>query len=87
MKDETTLERDTRILTNFINSSVETLEKGEATYVKDGYSYDNKGGVYDEIIQRHSNKIVAKLLSLGYEYTTNHGFGCKDWRFTKKITL
>jgi hypothetical protein len=48
---------------------------------------DNSGGVFDYVVQQHANKIVDKLTSLGYIYTTNHGHGCKDWRFSKDFEL
>ena len=71
----------------FVDRCVESLEKGEYAYVCDGYQGGNDGDKYDNTIQSYSSKIVSKLLSLGYIHTTNHGFGCKDWKFYKEIEL
>jgi len=78
---------DTKKLKDFIDKCVERMENNGYAYVSDGYSGGNNGGQYDNLMQAHANKIVAKLVSLGYEYTTNHGHGCKDWSFSKKIDL
>lgn len=80
----TTLEKDTEILKTFIEESVQTLERGENVYVTGGYlNHCYKTRVLDE----YCSKIVSKLSSLGYEYTTNHGHGCRDYKFSKKIDL
>lgn len=71
----------------FVDNCVKSLENDNYAYVCDGYIGDNSGGKYDNVIQRHADKIVKKLVSLGYIYTTNHGFGCKDWSFTKEFDL
>ena len=71
----------------FVDKCIESLEKGDYAYVCDGYNGDNDGGKYDRLIQSYANKIVSKLTSLGYKHTTNHGHGCKDWRFYKEIEL
>jgi hypothetical protein len=78
---------DTIKLKNHVDGMIKTIEAGDYAYVKDGYHGDDKGGPYDVLFQRHCNKIVAKLVSLGYEYTTNHGFGCRDFSFSKPIEL
>jgi hypothetical protein len=82
-----TVAEDTVKVKAFIDKCVESLEKGNYAYVCDGYNGGNDGGQYDNTIQEYSGRIVAKLLSLGYIYTTNHGFGCKDWKFSKEISL
>ena len=75
---------ETQILKDFIAESVEKMDKGGVAYVSGNYcTYNHKDGVLD----RHHQKLVSKLHSLGYESTTNHGHGCLDWRFTKKIEL
>jgi len=71
----------------FIQQCVDSLEAGEYAYVCDGYLGGNDGGKYDNLIQSQSSRIVTKLLSLGYIHTTNHGYGCKDWKFYKEIEL
>jgi len=79
--------QDTEKVKAFIDKCVESLEKGDYAYVCDGYQGGNDGGKYDNTIQQYSSKIVSKLVSLGYVYTTNHGFGCYDWKFYKEIEL
>ena len=79
--------KDIEKVKSFVDRCVESLENGDYAYVCDGYQGDNSGGKYDNTIQSHANKIVRKLLSLGYIHTTNHGFGCKDWKFYKEIDL
>jgi len=72
----------------FVDKCIESLEKGDYAYVCDGYDGNSKGvDKYDRTIQSYSNKIVSKLTSLGYKHTTNHGHGCKDWKFYKDIEL
>jgi len=71
----------------FVDSCIESLENGDFAYVCDGYDGGSNGDKYDRVVQSHSNKIVNKLTSLGYKHTTNHGHGCKDWRFYKEIEL
>lgn len=81
---ETRLEKETRILKEFIDKSVVSLDKGDSVLVSGGYiQHDDTARILD----KHCSKIVNKLTSLGYEYTINHGFGCKDYRFMKKIEL
>lgn len=83
----TTLEKDTQKLKDFIDKCITEMENGEYAYVCDGYNGGSDGGKYDNLMQANSRKIVDKLVSLGYEYTTHHGYGCKDWKFSKPITL
>ena len=80
----TTFEKDTQILKDFIATSVTELERGEPVHVSGGYiqrDYDRN------LLDSNCSTIVKKLLELGYIYTSNHGFGCLDYRFTKKIAL
>lgn len=80
----TTHEETTKILKDYINKCVAELEKGERCLVRGGYQWHT----YNEsIIDKHCSQIVQKLISLGYTYTTNHGHGCYDYWFTKKIEL
>ena len=72
---------------DFASRCIETLEKDNYAYVCSGYSGGSDGDKYDSVVQRHANKIVSKLVSLGYIYTTNHGFGCYDWSFTKDFEI
>jgi len=72
---------------DYASNCIETLEKGNYAYVCSGYDGDSSGGKYDIIVQRYADKIVSKLVSLGYIYTTNHGFGCRDWLFTKNFEI
>lgn len=77
-------EKDTEILKTYVENIVEDLEAGNSRLITGGYIRHT----YNEnLIDVHCNKIVNKLIDLGYEYTTNHGHGCKDYRFTKKIEL
>jgi hypothetical protein len=78
---------DTIKIKAFIQRCVDSMEAGDYAYVCDGYHGGSNGDKYDTTIQKYSNKIVTKLLSLGYIYTTNHGFGCRDWSFSKEIEL
>ena len=80
----TTHEKDTQILKDCIERKVEDLEKGECAYVSGGYI---QRGYEENVIDSNCYNIVQKLLELGYTYTSNHGFGCLDYRFTKKIVL
>ena len=72
---------------DFVDKSIKNLENGEYVYLCDGYSGDSSGGKYDYVIQSYSSKIVSKLTSLGYKHTTNHGYGCKDWKFYKDFEI
>lgn len=84
MSKETQHEKDTRILKDYVNKCVENLEKGEKELIRGGYiNHSYK----DSLIDSNCSKIVSKLSSLGYEYTTNHGHGCRDYWFSKKIEL
>lgn len=77
-------ERVTKTLKDYIAESVEELESGGSVYVRGGYyTYNDR----DAILNAHYHQIVQKLSSLGYTYTTNHGHGCYDYTFTKKIEL
>lgn len=78
---------DTKKIKAFIERSITAMNKGHYVYLCNGYSGDSSGGKYDNVIQDNSNLILNKFLSLGYTYTTNHGHGCKDWKFSKKIEL
>ena len=79
-----TVAEETQILKDFIAKSVKNMDKGGTAYVTGGYcTYNHK----DSVLEKHHQKLVNKLHSLGYESTTNHGHGCKDWAFTKKIEL
>ena len=71
---------------SFVGRCVETLENDGYAYVCDGYQGDNSGGKYDKTIQSYTSEIVSRLVSLGYTYSTNHGFGCYDWKFYKTPT-
>lgn len=72
---------------DYANRCIETLEKDNYARVSSGYNGDNSGGVYDNVVQRNAHKIVSKLVSLGYIYTTNHGYGCYDWSFSKDFEI
>ena len=78
---------DVQKVRNYVARCVESLEKNNYASVSSGYNSSNDGGEYDHVIQRHASKIVSKLVSLGYIYTTNHGFGCYDWRFCKDFEI
>lgn len=69
----------------FVEDCVNTLEEGNYAYVCSGYS--SGSGKYDRTIQTYADKIVSKLVSLGYKYTTNHGHGCRDWKFYKEFEI
>lgn len=77
-------EEITIILKEYIANGIEHLEKGNSFHVSGGY---RRHTYKDKIIDRNCDKIVNHLRSKGYEYTTNHGFGCKDYTFTKPIEL
>ena len=81
------MEQDVQKVRNYVEECIESLEKNNYAYVVSGYSGRSDGGKYDHEVQRHAQKIVAKLSSLGYTYTTNHGHGCYDWRFEKDFKL
>ena len=72
---------------NFVEKCIQSLEDNNYVYVCSGYSGDSNGGKYDYTIQDYADKIVSKLVSLGYKYTTNHGFGCRDWKFYKEFEI
>lgn len=78
------LENETKILKDFIAKAVKRLEDGGTAYVTGNYCTYN---YVDSVLDKYHQKLVNKLHSLGYESTTNHGFGCKDWAFMKKIEL
>jgi hypothetical protein len=75
---------DLKKVEDFTNRCISALELGDYAYVCDGYIGDNGGGKFDSVVQSHARKIVSKLLKLGYVHTTNHGFGCYDWKFYKE---
>ena len=78
---------DIQKVRNYVEECIESLEKNNYAHVVSGYSGTSDGGKYDHEVQRHAQKIVAKLSSLGYTYTTRHGHGCYDWRFEKDFKL
>lgn len=79
-----THERETQILKDFVEKCKSSLEAGKSALVRGGYISHN---YEDGVIDQNCGLIVDKLSSLGYTYTTNHGHGCRDYRFTKKIEL
>jgi hypothetical protein len=80
----TTHEEVTAILKDELDYLVSSLEKGQSVLVRGGYIHrDYKS----EVIDRHCDTLVDKLTSMGYGYTTNHGHGCRDYYFMKKIEL
>ena len=81
------MEQDVQKVRDYVARCIESLEKDNYASVCSGYSSSNDGGSFDYVIQRHARKIVSKLESLGYIYTTNHGFGCYDWRFEKDFEI
>jgi len=82
------VEKGIELVKSYVDRCIANLEKGEYAYVCDGYSGNNReDSMYNTVIQSYSNKIVSKLTSLKYKYTTNHGHGCKDWKFYKDIEL
>jgi len=83
-KEMTQLEKDTQIIQGYISDKIDALEKGNVVLVRGGYI---QYGYEERLIDSYCSKIVSKLLDLGYSYTSNHGYGCKDYRFTKKIIL
>ena len=82
-----TMEQDLQKVRDFVAKCIESLEKGDYARVCSGYSGSSDGGKYDYVVQRNAQKIVSKLSSLGYTYTTNHGYGCYDWTFQKEFEL
>lgn len=76
-----------RKVKDYLSDCIQSLESGDCAYVVSGYHGDSKGGKYDRDVQRHAHKIVSKLSSLGYTYTTRHGHGCYDWIFEKDFQL
>ena len=81
------MEKDVKKVKDYVARCIESLEKHNYAVVCSGYSPNNDGDRYDRVVQRHAHKIVDKLVSLGYIYTTNHGFGCYDWRFEKDFEI
>ena len=78
------VEEDTQILKDYIAEQVERLERGDYAYIRGGY---NTHSYKDSVIDTNCARIVNKLSSLGYDYTTNHGYGCRDYKFSKPIEL
>ena len=79
---------DTNKIKAFINRCIAELEVGEYARVVSGYaSYKQDGSEYDRLFQENADRIVSKLSSLGYKYTTRHGHGCREWNFFKEIPL
>jgi hypothetical protein len=81
------MEQDVQKVRDYLARCIDTLEKDNYAYVCSGYDGDSDGGKYDSAVQKHARKIVDKLVSLGYIYTTNHGFGCYDWSFQKDFQI
>lgn len=81
------MEQDVQKVKDYVVRCIESLEKDNYARVCSGYSTSSDGGKYDYAVQRHARKIVSKLVSLGYIYTTNHGFGCYDWTFEKDFEI
>jgi len=81
------VKEDKEKIEGFVKKCIESLENGNYAYVCDGYSGGSDGDMYDRLIQSYSSKIVSKLTSLGYKHTTNHGHGCKDWKFYKEFEI
>ena len=77
-------EQTTEILKEYVEDCIDRLEKGNLVVVRGGY---NNHTFKDIVIDDNCNKIAAKLIELGYHYTTNHGHGCYDYHFLKKIKL
>lgn len=73
-----------QILTEEVKSLIERLEQGREVLVRGGYIFHS---YKERIIDRNCGNIVAKLVSLGYTYTSNHGHGCRDYHFTKNIEI
>ena len=71
----------------FLDKCIKTIESGETAYIHSGYAHSSVIDSYNSIIQEHSRDIVDKLYRLGYGCITNHGHGCYDWKFFKKIAL
>ena len=80
----TQFEKDTQVIQGYISNKIDALEQGNTVLVRGGYIHYT---YEDRLIDSHCSSIVSKLLDLGYSYTSNHGYGCKDYRFTKKIIL
>ena len=80
---ESTHSKETRVVQDFINMSVKSLEEGEPVYVSGGYIQSGDNSILD----RNCDVIVNHLSSKGYTYTTNHGYGCKDYKFMKQLKL
>jgi len=77
-------EEETLILKEWLSKAIENLDKGGAEFLSSGYIvYTHK----DTVLQRNCHLLISKLTDLGYTHTTNHGYGCYDWRFTKRIEL
>ena len=73
-----------KILKEFIDDSVSDIESGKRVLVRGGYIH---GTEKERVIDRNCDIIVQKLSSMGYTYTTNHGFGCFDYWFSKPMEL
>ena len=80
---ESTHSKETRVVQDFIDISVKSLEEGESVYVSGGYIQSGD----KRILDRNCDVIVNLLSSKGYTYTTNHGYGCRDYRFMKQLNL
>ena len=80
----TQFETDTQVLQDYLANKVKALDKGDSVLVTGGYC---RHGYEDRLIESNCSNIVSKLLDLGYTYTSNHGYGCLDYRFTKEIKL
>ncbi len=80
----TQIAEDTKILKEYVDRQIENIEKGDYAYITGGYL---RHGHKDNLIESNCSTIVDKLQSLGYTATTNHGFGCLDYKFSKPIRL
>jgi hypothetical protein len=79
------LNQDIEKVREFVQECINNLESGNYAYVCSGYH--SGGGKYDGVIQSYADRIVSKLVSLGYKYNTNHGYGCRDWSFYKDFEI
>lgn len=79
-----THEEISQILKDELERLVDYLEAGNTALVRGGYIHHD---YVQKVIDRHCDTLVNKLISMGYSYTTNHGFGCRDFYFTKPIVL
>lgn len=84
MKEQTEHEKESIIVSDYLKSCIKEIEAGEKVHVTGGYLQTK---YKEKILDNHCETIVRKLKSLGYVATTNHGFGCKDYFFTKPLKI